>query len=233
MKLTRMKIKMRKKKKRRDKLLKKSYTIRKTCNCLIVLVFCFSSHVNEPVLHLASLTQSSQFIWQFFIGKYISLVDKVASGCHIPLTADDQTSTDHLGRNWYLTSIHKDQILARLLKYHEKTRNLETSSHPWKGVAVSPDRKAEFVLFEWDLFCVIKQDYMALSDRVMFKACFFFLLFGVCLFVCLFLSLNLGQLRVFVIYIPRDCPSISEYHVLFMVLDNCCLFSVKVPLDSW
>ena len=71
---------------------------------------------------------------------------------------------------------------------------------------------------------------MALSDRVMFKACFFFLLFGVCLFV---LSLNLGQLRVFVIYIPRDCPSISEYHVLFMVLDNCCLFSVKVPLDSW
>lgn len=183
MKLTRMKIKMRKKKKRRDKLLKKSYTIRKTCNCLIVLVFCFSSHVNEPVLHLASLTQSSQFIWQFFIGKYISLVDKVASGCHIPLTADDQTSTDHLGRNWYLTSIHKDQILARLLKYHEKTRNLETSSHPWKGVAVSPDRKAEFVLFEWDLFCVIKQDYMALSDRVMFKACFFFS-FVWCLFVC-------------------------------------------------
>lgn len=66
---------------------------------VIVLVFCFSSHVNEPVLHLASLTQSSQFIWQFFIGKDIALVDKVASGCHIPLTADDQTSTDHLGHN--------------------------------------------------------------------------------------------------------------------------------------
>lgn len=230
MKLTRMKIKMRKKKKRRDKLLKKSYTIRKTCNYLIVLVFCFSSHVNEPVLHLASLTQSSQFIWQFFIGKYISLVDKVASGCHIHLTADDQTSTDHLGRNWYLTSIHEDQILERLLKYHEKTGNLETSSHPWKGVAVSPDRKTEFVLFEWDLFCIIKQDYMALSDRVMFKA--FFFCFVWCLFVCF--EFELGPVAGFrYIYIPRDCPSISEYHVLFMVLDNCCPFSVKVPLYSW
>lgn len=228
MKLTRMKIKMRKKKKRRDKLLKKSYTIRKTCNYLIVLVFCFSSHVNEPVLHLASLTQSSQFIWQFFIGKYISLVDKVASGCHIPLTADDQTSTDHLGRNWYLTSIHEDQILERLLKYHEKTGNLETSSHPWKGVAVSPDRKTEFVLLVWDLFCVIKIIWLFLVEW-----CLFFFL--CCLvFLCLFvLSLNLGQLLVSVIYIPRDCPSISEYHVLFMVLDNCCPFSVKVPLDSW
>lgn len=184
MKLTRMKIKMRKKKKRRDKLLKKSYTIRKTCNYLIVLVFCFSSHVNEPVLHLASLTQSSQFIWQFFIGKYISLVDKVASGCHIPLTADDQTNTDHLGRNWYLTSIHEDQILERLLKYHEKTGNLETSSHPWKSVAVSPDRKTEFVLFVWDRFCVIKIIWLFLVEWCLKPVLFFFFWF---LFVSLFL----------------------------------------------
>ena len=260
MKLTRMKIKMRKKKKRRDKLLKKSYTIRKTCNYLIVLVFCFSSHVNEPVLHLASLTQSSQFIWQFFLGKYISLVDKVANGCHIPLTADDQTNTDHLGRNWYLTSIHEDQILERLLKYHEKMGNLETSSHPWKSVAVSPDRKTKFVLFVWDRFCVLKIIWLFLVEWCL-KPVFFF--FGFCLLVCFchlfgwkwsrqdhfrftsfckkqehsvwmgWRQMNLGQLRFFVINIPRDCPSISEYHVLFMVLDNCCPFSVKVLLDSW